>query len=136
MGAGRMIKTYISRPDPIMFFLLDCQWPGNVRELKNTVRRAALLTDSDKITGTCLALDAIAELHSDVDSLSENIDVMAELRRGVSLHEIAQKKMDNVEKDIIRQALALAGSNKSKAVKMLKTDRMTLYARLKKYGIE
>ncbi|MCX5810369.1 MAG: sigma-54 dependent transcriptional regulator [Proteobacteria bacterium] len=116
--------------------LLDYHWPGNVRELKNTVRRAALLTDSDKITGACLALDAITEPHSDADSLSENIDVMAELRRGVSLHEIAQKKMDNVEKDIIRQALALAGGNKSKAAKMLKTDRMTLYARLKKYGIE
>ena len=122
-------------PDAIKA-LLDCQWPGNVRELKNTVRRAALLTDEDKITGACLALDAMAELHPDADGLLENIDVPAELRRGVSLHEIAQKKMDDIEKDIIRQALALTGGNKSKAAKMLKIDRMTLYARLKKFGME
>jgi len=116
--------------------LLDCQWPGNVRELKNTVRRATLLTDSDIITGKCLALYESLESHPDADSLPENIDVLAELKKGVSLHEIAQKKMDDIEKNIIRQTLALAGGNKSKTAKMLKTDRMTLYARLKKYGIE
>ena len=107
-----------------------------MRELKNTVRRATLLTDSDIITGKCLALYESLESHPDADSLPENIDVLAELKKGVSLHEIAQKKMDDIEKNIIRQTLALAGGNKSKTAKMLKTDRMTLYARLKKYGIE
>ena len=76
------------------------------------------------------------EPHPDADSLPDNTDVLAELKRGVSLHEIAQKKMDDIEENIIRQTLTLAGGNKSKAAKMLKTDRMTLYARLKKYGIE
>jgi DNA-binding NtrC family response regulator len=122
-------------PD-VMKTLLDYHWPGNVRELKNTVRRAVLLADSDKITETCLALDAAAEPYSGPESLSENIDVLAELNRGVPLHEIAQKKMENAERDVIRQALTLTGGNKSKTSKMLKIDRMTLYNRLKKYGIE
>jgi DNA-binding NtrC family response regulator len=42
-------------PD-VMKTLLDYHWPGNVRELKNTVRRAVLPADSDKITETCLTL--------------------------------------------------------------------------------
>ena len=100
------------------------------------MRRAALLTDSDIITGKCLALYDSLEPHPDADSLPDNTDVLAELKRGVSLHEIAQKKMDDIEENIIRQTLTLAGGNKSKAAKMLKTDRMTLYARLKKFGIE
>ena len=116
--------------------LFDCEWPGNVRELKNKVRRAVLLTDSDKITRESLALDVITEPHQDVDNLSENIDIMSELDKGVSLHELAHKKMDDIEKCIIRQTLILTGGNKSKAAKMLKTDRMTLYTRLKKHGIE
>jgi DNA-binding NtrC family response regulator len=115
---------------------LGYDWPGNVRELKNTVRRAALLADSDKIVQMCLAPDAAPDPLPVPDSPLRKLDVMAELRRGSSLHELAHEQMDNVERDIIRQALTLAGGNKSKTAKILKTDRMTLYAKLKKYGIE
>jgi DNA-binding NtrC family response regulator len=122
-------------PEAMKTFL-DYRWPGNVRELKNTVRRAALLTDSGKVDMTCLVADAAQEPCPVPGNLPAKLDILAELGRGVSLHEIAQGQMDNIERDIIIQALTLAGGNKSKAAKMLKTDRMTLYARLKKYGME
>ena len=115
---------------------LHYRWPGNVRELKNVVRRAALLADFDKVDMMHLTLDAPPDLQPVPDNPSGRPDVLAELQRGISLHDIARKEMDNVERDIIRQALALAGGNKSKAARILKTDRMTLYARLKKYGME
>jgi len=122
-------------PEAMKTFLAY-HWPGNARELKNTVRRAALLADSDKIGQIYLVLDIASEPHSILDNLSEKLDVLAELRRGVSLHELAHKEMDNIERNIISQALTLAGGNKSKAAKMLRIDRMTLYDRLNKYGIE
>jgi len=115
--------------------LLDYRWPGNVRELKNTVKRAALLAESDNITPTCLLLDTTSESPSDQDSLSKKLDILAALKKGLSLHEIARKEIENIEQSIIGQALSLTGGNKSKAAQMLGIDRMTLYARLSKHGI-
>jgi DNA-binding NtrC family response regulator len=122
-------------PEAMKSFL-EYQWPGNVRELKNTVRRAVLLADSDRIGQTFLVPDTLPEVYSSPDILSEKLDVLTELQRGASLHELAQKKMDHIERNIISQALTLTGGNKSKTARMLKTDRMTLYTRLKKYGME
>ncbi|MBA4418311.1 MAG: DNA-binding response regulator [Syntrophus sp. (in: bacteria)] len=116
--------------------LLDYHWPGNVRELKNSVRRAALLAELEKIAPSHLFLDNISESHSDLDNLSEQLDILAELKKGSSLHEIAGKEIDNIEQNIIRQALSLTGGNKSKAAKMLGIDRMTLYTRLSKYELK
>lgn len=116
--------------------LVDYHWPGNVRELRNVVRRAALLTKSEKITQTHLFPDTISEPHSDAENLLEKIDIPAELKRGSSLHEIAKKEIDNIEWNIISQALSLTGGNKSKAAKMLGIDRVTLYTRLNKHGLK
>ncbi|MDD5007142.1 MAG: sigma-54 dependent transcriptional regulator [Syntrophorhabdaceae bacterium] len=116
--------------------LLDYHWPGNVRELKNTVMRAALLAESENIVQPCLFQDTVSEPYSDPNNLSEQVDIMAELKKGFSLHEIAKKEIDNIERNIITQALYLTGGNKSKAAKMLGIDRMTLYARLNKHGIK
>lgn len=116
--------------------LLDYHWPGNVRELKNTVRRAVLLTESDKIAQIYLLVDTISEPHLSPDNLSEKLDIPAELKRGSSLHGIAKKEIDSIERNIIIQALSLTGGNKSKAAKMLGIDRMTLYARLSKHGLK
>jgi DNA-binding NtrC family response regulator len=116
--------------------LIDYHWPGNVRELRNTVRRAALMAESDKIVQSYLLLDAISENHSDLDKLSEKLDILTELKKGFSLHEIAKKEIDNIEQTIISQALSLTGGNKSKAAKMLGIDRTTLYARLSEHGLK
>ena len=110
--------------------LLDYHWPGNVRELKNAVRRAALLAESDRVTQAHLLLDTASECPSGTDDLSEKLDILAELKKGLSLHEIAKEKIDNIERNIVSQALSLSGGNKSKAAKMLGIDRTTLYARL------
>jgi DNA-binding NtrC family response regulator len=116
--------------------LLDYHWSGNVRELKNTVRRAALLAESDKIVHSYLLLDPFSNSPSGLDDLSEKVDMLAELKKGLSLHEITKEKIDNIEQDVIGQALSLAGGNKSKAAKMLGIDRTTLYTRLSEYGLK
>lgn len=135
--AGKEFNRQIEGFSPeAMKTLLDYQWPGNVRELKNTVRRAVLLAESGTITQTYLISDTAPEPCPMLDSLSEKLDVLEELKKGSSLHEIGQKEIDNIERNIIRQALSLTGSNKSKAAKMLKIDRVTLYARLNKYGLK
>jgi DNA-binding NtrC family response regulator len=119
-----------------MKVLLDYRWPGNVRELKNVVRRAALLAESDKITPAHLPPDTISGCPSGLDDLSEKLDILAELKKGLSLHDITKEKIDDIEQNIISQALSLAGGNKSKAAKMLGIDRTTLYTRLREHGLK
>ena len=134
--AGKEFRKDVKGFSPeAMKTLLDYHWPGNVRELKNTVKRAALLAESDVITRTCLVLNTISESHSDPVDLSERLDILSKLKRGLSLYEIEKKEVEDIERNIIRQALTLAGGNKSKAAKMLGIDRMTLYARLDDYGL-
>jgi transcriptional regulator with PAS, ATPase and Fis domain len=104
--------------------LLNYHWPGNVRELRNVIRKAVLLTDSSYI----------GEI-SDVTSNCEKIDHSADLDKGISLREATRKITKEVEKKVIKEALGVAKNNKSKAAKILKIDRMTLYSKIKSLGL-
>jgi DNA-binding NtrC family response regulator len=107
-----------------MRFLLDYHWPGNVRELKNIIKKAVLLADSKDITLACLSLNngnQPTQSHLQFDS-----------KEGVSIREIKKR----IEEKMIKEALAKAGGNKTKAAKILKIDRMTLYSKIKEFQIK
>lgn len=94
---------------------LDYSWPGNLREMKNIVKRATLLA-----TGKLITLN----------------EIPAEI-----LH--PQKKDDQFklfneenESELILKVLESVGYNKSKAARLLKIDRKTLYNKLELYKIE
>jgi DNA-binding NtrC family response regulator len=90
-------------------------WPGNVRELRNVVERMVILADSPVLGADLLT---------------------AELREAASEADCAGRSLADVERDHIAQVLAAAGGNKSRAADALGIDRSTLYAKLKRYGIE
>jgi DNA-binding NtrC family response regulator len=115
--------------------LLNYSWPGNVRELRNEVRKAALLTDSNYIREINLPVD-----------VTSNIEIVIPPRpplekggeggfEGLSLREATKKITEEAEKKVIKEALAQAKNNKSKAAKILKIDRMTLYSKIKALGL-
>lgn len=111
-----------------MKFLLDHYWPGNVRELKNAVKKAVLLTDSHYIKPTHLLLDKI--------SSSKKIDFQQDLEKGISLRKTMEKATKKIEKEVIKQALVQAGGNKTKAAKILKITRTTLYTKIKDFRLD
>lgn len=92
-------------------------WPGNLRELKNVIKRSVLLT-TDKL----IPLDVIPRevLHSEPLHESEPIDFSRESH----------------EKNLIIRALKETGNNKTKAAKLLKITRKTLYNKIEQYGID
>ncbi len=112
----------------VMRFLLNYHWPGNVRELKNVIRRATLLSDSNMIGLEHLSLN-------DVET-SKSFNVGQDLGENTSLRDITKKATAEVERDAIKQALAKAAGNKSKAARMLNIDRMTLYSKIKEFQID
>ncbi|HET6343877.1 MAG TPA: helix-turn-helix domain-containing protein, partial [Myxococcota bacterium] len=103
--------------------LLSYPWPGNVRELRNALERATILCDGGLITlehlPIALGQPAPAPAHP------ENTDAFPP--GGVNL--------EVVERDLIAKALEEAGSNRSRAARLLGITRSQLYYRMQKHGL-
>lgn len=110
-----------------MTSLFGYRWPGNVRELRNTIRRSVLLANTKDVDTIQFLSDA-----SEVNHISE---AHQEAGKDDSLRNFVRNASDEIERDMIIKALDKAGSNKTKAARLLKIDRVTLYAKLKKFGI-
>jgi transcriptional regulator with PAS, ATPase and Fis domain len=96
-------------------------FPGNVRELQNEVERAFTLADPDSyVTPDLLS----AKLNSDDLGSAGN-------SKGTFYESVAR-----YETQLIRDALARCDGSRVKAAKDLGIARETLFAKLKKYGIE
>lgn len=98
-------------------------WPGNLRELRNLMRRAVLLSPSDKLDEGVLPADFG---HQNIPGNERNAADAFDLKL------TAQEK----ERQLIVEALQTFRYNKSKAAKALNIDRSTLYAKMKAYQIE
>ena len=97
-------------------------WPGNVRELKNVIERAAILADGDLI-GPALLPQQLQP--APARSLSGEGGIF--LPPGLS--------MEEVEKHYLRVALKAARGNRSEASRRLGITRVTLRAKLRRYGL-
>jgi DNA-binding NtrC family response regulator len=103
-------------------FFVEYPWPGNVRELKNVIERAMILESEDYIIPEHLPLEFTSR---DVHTLATDIGVKIP-PGGIDIEE--------VEKELIRQALDLTRGNQTKAARLLNLTRDTLRYRMQKFG--
>jgi transcriptional regulator with GAF, ATPase, and Fis domain len=101
--------------------LVSYGWPGNVRELRNALERAIILCEGGLITREHLPLGIVAS------PVAEAPTAAAPRAAAVTL--------DAAEREMILQALARAGNNKSKAARLLGLTRAQLRSRIEKHGI-
>jgi transcriptional regulator with GAF, ATPase, and Fis domain len=101
--------------------LLAHPWPGNVRELRNAIERAIILCEGGLITSEHLP-------HGIVSAPAAAPAAAATSPSAVTL--------DAAEREMIVQALARAGNNKSKAARILGLTRAQLRSRIEKHGLE
>ena len=100
-------------------------WPGNVRELMNTIERAVVLTDTGLIEPVNLPANVTSMMK---DHISQNPDSPASLS--------IDKRLDEIEKGLIIEALTRTGGVQVKAAELLGINQRSLWHRIKKYGID
>ena len=106
--------------------LLTYSWPGNVRELAHLIERAILLHEGPTIAVAHLGLPArSAAATVEVGPGSVHVDFSA---GGI--------RLDEVERQLIRQALAAAGWNRGRAAQLLGISKETLRYRMEKYQLQ
>ena len=94
-------------------YLLRYEWPGNIRELENAIERAVILAKTELIDINDLAQQSLYVPHRTP----------------------AGKTMRDIEKNHILNILIEAGGNCSEAARLLGISRMTLYNKIKAFGL-
>ncbi len=111
--AGRYGKTLKGFSPAAVNRLLAYPWPGNVRELDHAIERAVLMAQADTLEPEDLSLGPGREAEKRLEEMS----------------------LDEVERLLIRKALARYQGNVSRAAQALGLSRSALYRRLERYGI-
>jgi len=102
--------------------LSEYAWPGNVRELENVMERAVILAGGDSITAQTLSF---LRSEASQDNRTGSFSLPSE---GISL--------EDMEKDLVRQALKSAQHNQSAAAKLLGLTRSKFRVLLKRAADE
>jgi two-component system, NtrC family, response regulator HydG len=96
-------------------------WPGNVRELRNTIERAVMLAAGPLVT----CADLRCGERRAIDAPPPSVPGLRVVRR-----------IDDLEREVIAQALADTRGNKKEAARRLGISRRALYRRIEKFGLD
>lgn len=87
--------------------LVRREWPGNVRELENTVQRAMILSDAEQLSPEDLPPNG----------------------RSQTMGSSLKAQVERFEREVIEEAIAHAGGDKTRAARDLHISLATLYAK-------
>ena len=98
-------------------------WPGNIRELENTIERIIILSHGEEIGVNDLPSEVRAGLGS--------------RERAASSFQLPEEGIDleEVELELVRQALDRTGASVPKAAKLLGLTAKTLEVRMQRFGL-
>jgi DNA-binding NtrC family response regulator len=105
--------------------LIHYEWPGNIRELRNVIERAILLENSTSIQIESLPSEIKNASAFEYQSINPYQFIIPDI--GISL--------DELEKQIIKQALDKTNNNQSRASRLLGISRDTLRYKQKKHKL-
>ena len=114
-----MKKDITEISEDVTGLLMNYDFPGNVRELENIIERGVALTNNNKIE--------MAHLPEDLKELSI---------RTFRKKDGKIPSLEEQETAYIKWVLNEAGGNKTLAAQILGIDRVSLWRKLKKYGLE
>jgi two-component system response regulator HydG len=121
-------------------------WYGNLRELRNVVKRAVLLTDGEIVELKSLPFEITnyEKINEFIPSQSSVISVAETPQAAPAVAPVSKPRSGELnlksasidaEYETILAALKQVNFNKSKAAKLMKIDRKTLYNKIKEYQL-
>jgi DNA-binding NtrC family response regulator len=129
--AHRLRRPVLPLDDDALAVLAAYPWPGNVRELVNVLERALLLADGPVLTRADLPLD----LASASTSAGENSPVLA-TENSDWLDRSLTDVLADTERRYLAAQLTVTGGRLNDTARRSGMDRRSLYAKLKKLGLE
>ncbi|MFC1659196.1 sigma-54-dependent transcriptional regulator [Pseudomonadota bacterium] len=132
-------KNIIGITEEGMDLLMKYDWPGNVRQLKNTIFRAVILADGNRldIIDFPNLIDSMedyepeSKISTKTSKQSRRFDTTQSLTVSL-LNEINQiKNLEEIETEIIEKTIRLCKGNISKVAKSLNIGRSTIYRKVK-----
>ena len=98
--------------------LVDYRWPGNVRELKSVLHYAFTIAESGAIN---------------INHLPPQVMAHAQPNEAI---QSSLKVKDSRQKNELIEALKEAGGNQTRAAEILGVNRVTVWNRMRKYGLD
>lgn len=144
-------KQTTSISEPAVALMMKYDWRGNVRELENCIERAVLLSNGGPILPEHLPTEIHqAELNSTVaisdDTLIQPKHLSSETKRSdfetfnsafrFSLPVSLLKMIEDLEEQLIRQALGESGGIQVDAAKLLNISKNLLAHKIRKYELK
>lgn len=117
---NREFRKQVRGASPAALELLrGYRWPGNIRELRNAVERAMLLADGDWLE-------------------PEHFPMAVSRRSAAGHYDLPDEGivLEQVERELVMQALTRTGWNHTKAAALLGLNRDQIRYRIEKFGLE
>lgn len=115
--SAQMNKRITGVAENVLPFLMSYEWKGNVRELENSIERAVILCDGEK-----LQLNHFPHISGKENSKAWKGDLKSSVRQ--------------FEHDTILRTLDMADQDKAKAAKLLGLSLSSLYRKMTELGID
>ncbi|MBA3005636.1 MAG: sigma-54 dependent transcriptional regulator [Proteobacteria bacterium] len=126
----RLAKPGLSISPDALRLLVTLPWEGNVRELENTIERAAILCNNNKIEAEDVQPESTAR--SPQAAWTHAMDLAQLIPDTVELNEVLYA----VEEKMLNRALEASGFVQARAAERLGITKSLLQYKMKKYGIK
>ncbi len=129
-NALRLGREKIEISPEALRLLVSLPWEGNIRELENTVERAAILCNEDRIEAEDVQPDS-SEIPAPQE-WSAGLELAQFIPEGLSLSAV----LNGIEEKLVRQALEEANNVQARAAEKLGITKSLLQYKMKKYKLQ
>jgi len=129
-NARQLGKENLEISPEALRLLVSLPWEGNVRELENTIERAAILCNNNRIDPEDVQPDS-TEL-AEAQEWSSSLDLNQFIPEDLSLSDV----LNGIEEKLVRKALEDANQIQARAAEKLGITKSLLQYKMKKYKLQ